>query len=124
MNKRCIIFLLLIITLLLSGCTTNPEPETRNREQVTNIEFKDRSGVIIDTEQIVIAAHNDEVEFIETTTDEFVVYETKTEDFMLFEGLWYYTVEIPTEHLKEVSRKYADAFDETLPIERTQAEDK
>lgn len=124
MTKRCIIFLLLASVVLLAGCTTEAETKTRNEDHVNSISFQDRNTVIVDTERLVIATDTHSVQFVETTTDEFVIYERDIDSILSFlNDLVYYTVEIPTEHIKDISREHAEVFGETLPLESTEEDE-
>lgn len=120
MTKQRIIFLLLASVMLLSGCTTDAETKTRNEDHVNSISFQDRNTIILDTERLVIATDTHNVQFIETTTDEFVIYERDIDSILSFlNDQVYYTVEIPTEQIKDISREHAEVFGETLPLEST-----
>lgn len=117
-----LIAILSLTLLFLAACST--QPETKNEDLVNSIEFDyDSDTIIVDTDRIVIATDTYKVEFMETDGDEFIVRENNNTTQWIFESFWKYTVFVPSDQIKELSRQYAETFNETLPIEQPESED-
>lgn len=120
MKKFKMIAILLASPLFLAVCST--EPEIVNEDTVNHIEFKNGDEIVIDTERIVIATEKYYLNFVETSGGDYVIRENDYSNGWLFDNPWTYTVLVPTGEVKELSRQYAEAFNDTLPIEPPESE--
>lgn len=110
-----------IMTLLVLAACSQP-PEMKNEDLVEHIQFDEDNHVIVDTKRIVFAIRKKQIEFVETPNGELTLHENENNNLTVFQEFWPYTLFIPTDQVKELSRQYAAAYNETLPIQKQDVE--
>lgn len=125
------IILLFLVTLLLTGCGEADSPIAFD-EPAISVEFKAEDdtpadeNTAIETDKLIIMTGYTTTRFIETDADNMSViqYEMKPLDIISpYVDNIYYQLSIPTDQIKEISKEYAEAFGDTLPIEYIETKD-
>lgn len=106
--------ILIAVLLFLTACKS--APVVVNENDILAIEFKQHDEVIVDTERIVIATERDEVQFIESPDEKFIIKENDHTNNYTLNKRYSYDILVPTDQIKEISRQYTEAFNQTLPI--------